>query len=81
MTYPSVQRITVMDILKALLDHRLEHVTEHIFSLLEDPTVAQCRLVSRLWNSILQREWLVRKISHFFEAVDVKFQNQFHGNF
>ena len=60
-----------MDIFKALLDHGLEHVAEQIVGLLEDPTVAQCRLVSRLWNSILQREWIVRKINHLCQKNDI----------
>ena len=60
-----------MDIFKALLDNGLEHVAEQIYGLLEDPNVAQCRLVSRLWNSILQREWLVRKINHLCQKNDI----------
>ena len=60
-----------MDIFKALLDRGLDHVNEHIFGLLEDPTMAQCQLVSRFWNSILQREWLVRKIKHLCKQNDI----------
>ena len=60
-----IEQGTSVDIFDSLLHHGVEHVTEHIIGYLDDPTVAKCRLVSKNWNSLLQKEWLVRKIYHF----------------
>ena len=50
-----------MDIFDSLLHHGVEHVAEKIVCFMDDTTVAKCRLVSKKWNSLLDKEWLLRK--------------------
>ena len=55
-------RINITDL---IANPGLHHLAEHIFQFVDNTALAECRLVSKEWNTFLERTWLIRQLNWF----------------
>ena len=68
-----------MDILGALIKCKLEYIAENIIEVLDDYStysIAQCRLVCKLWSSHLETIWKLRFANKMNSAIKHFFKNE-----
>ena len=61
-----------MDMLTYLMVGKFDHITDRIWNSLDSPTIANCRLVSKMWRAHLEKTWkkyVLKRIKDYETAI------------